>query len=534
MWHGYSGAIMLLFEGDFGSILHTGDCRLTYNCLEYLPLKYITKTGRKSVGCLDYLFLDCTFARYPSRIPSKKAAIEQVISCIWKHPDAPFVYLACDLLGQEEILIEVSKTFGSKIFVDDSINPEFSKILSITAPHILCQDSSSRFQVCEGYSTRLYEKAQVKLIEAKNNMQPEPLFIRPSTQWYACQEGIDNMKQCKQRLKEAERDQFGVWHVCYCMHSSREELELALKRLQPKRVISTTPNFRAMELNYVRKNCSLSSIMDNDPLWKLLDIRADNPTLLSSCALSRSDELTREVVSLEEQDSTLRISTNVDKELKLCNSTMTNSANLVKEGKTSDISMTRATNVDKKLGNYTSIMAKSTNLDDELMTSTSTTTSSTNLSERFSQTYDFTRNHAEEIVDLSSPPLSSRPITLFGKARMGLQESPPRPLQKDTLSVNKNRIPGTVPIDSLQKVPYKEDVTLKENEATADTSNEYLRHEGGIGPRERITNIGASRTLDPSLRKLYRAMNVPVPRPLPSLTELIRVAKQARREYGKR
>ena len=34
----------------------------------------------------------------------------------------------------------------------------------------------------------MYEKAKVKFDEAKRNNKAEPLFIRPSAQWYTCEE----------------------------------------------------------------------------------------------------------------------------------------------------------------------------------------------------------------------------------------------------------------------------------------------------------------------------------------------------------
>lgn len=58
---------------------------------------------------------------------------------------APFVFLACDLLGHEDILVEVSRTFGTKIYVDPKL--DCFKALSLTAPEIITDDSSSRFQV---------------------------------------------------------------------------------------------------------------------------------------------------------------------------------------------------------------------------------------------------------------------------------------------------------------------------------------------------------------------------------------------------
>jgi DNA cross-link repair 1A protein len=73
-----SGAVMFLFKGEFGSILHTGDCRLTPDCVQNLPLKYITKKRKEIVCRLDFVFLDCTFSKCFLKLPSKESAIQQV------------------------------------------------------------------------------------------------------------------------------------------------------------------------------------------------------------------------------------------------------------------------------------------------------------------------------------------------------------------------------------------------------------------------------------------------------------------------
>lgn len=71
---------MFLFEGSFGNILHTGDCRLTHDCLQSLPDKYVgRRLGEAPKCCLDYIFLDCTFGKSSHRFPSKHSAIRQVI-----------------------------------------------------------------------------------------------------------------------------------------------------------------------------------------------------------------------------------------------------------------------------------------------------------------------------------------------------------------------------------------------------------------------------------------------------------------------
>lgn len=187
------------------------------------------------------------------------------------------VYLACDLLGQEEILADVSQTFGSKIYLDKVTNPECFQALTLTHPGIISEDPSSRFQVFGGFP-KLRGRAKAILLEAQANFQPEPLIIRPSTQWYACEDEyseIDN--QIKLRLNQAVMDRSGVWHVCYSIHSSKEELEWALQLLAPKWVVSTIPKCRAMELEYVAKHYFTTQLASKDPIRKLLDITMEAP-----------------------------------------------------------------------------------------------------------------------------------------------------------------------------------------------------------------------------------------------------------------
>jgi DNA cross-link repair 1A protein len=70
----YIGAVMLLFEGPFGNVLHTGDSRLTAECLNQLPRHFV----RGTEGALDCVYLDCTFGNETTVMPSKEEAIEQV------------------------------------------------------------------------------------------------------------------------------------------------------------------------------------------------------------------------------------------------------------------------------------------------------------------------------------------------------------------------------------------------------------------------------------------------------------------------
>ncbi|KAE7998333.1 hypothetical protein FH972_002890 [Carpinus fangiana] len=446
------GAVMFLFEGNFGNILHTGDCRLTPECLLSLPEKYVGKKGKEPRCRLDYVFLDCTFGRFHQKLPSKYSAIRQVINCIWKHPDASVVYLACDLLGQEEILADVSQTFGSKIYVDKATKPECFQALTLTFPGIISEDPSSRFRVLDGFP-KLYERAKAKLVEAQANFQPEPLIIRPSAQWYACEEEYsENESQRKMRFSEAVKDQFGVWHVCYSIHSSREELEWALQLLSPKWIVSTTPNCRAMELDYVKKHCFGSRFASNDPIWKLLDIAeaspgVDVPVKVVSSSLGEGHT----EACVEPQFEPVKVSTVMKGLIKL------------------------------------------------------------------------------------SPP--SKRVTLFGRARLGLQDFSFSHEEPRVVSINND--PPQLAANKVKEFSLEEDaeVKCKKSEIKTDVDGTVVQCQKSVDTETEVCKnsssltIGSSKSFNERFRKMYRSMNVPVPQPLPSLVELMKANKRAKRKF---
>ncbi|KAK9110399.1 hypothetical protein Sjap_018459 [Stephania japonica] len=439
------GSVMFLFEGTFGSILHTGDCRLSPDCLQKLPKKYVGKKRREPNCSLDFVFLDCTFGKSSVKLLSKYSAIRQVICCIWKHPNASTVYLACDLLGQEDILVEVSKTFGSKIYVDKNI--ECYNNLKLLAPDILSEDPSLRFHLFDGFP-RLYERASEKLAEAKANLQPQPLFVRPSAQWYACEETSDNDLQLRKRLDEAVQDSFGVWHVCYSIHSSREELEWALQLLQPKRVVSTTPTCRAMELSYVKNHCLKSRIASDDHLWKLLQI------------------------DVEVESSSEVASANTDE------------------------------------------TAASPRV--EILT--------TPVKPKPLQPKNQTTNYIESLLNISPPGKTSR-VTLFGRARMGLHDSNFSNTENKTPVIKTDQPPCDF---HFMKTVEKHSTIQAEGtvELELEKSEEGIDFEKGTAHSSRWS---PEKNYNDCLKRLYRSRNIPVPRPLPSLIELLNDTKRAKR-----
>lgn len=504
------GAVMFLFEGEFGSILHTGDCRLTSDCVQNLPLKYIAKKGKENVCRLDFVFLDCTFSKCFLKLPSKESAIQQVIACIWKHPHAPFVYLACDLLGHEETLVEVSRTFGSKIYIDVGRNSDCFKALSLTAPEIITDDPSCRFQIV-GFH-QLYDRASKKLEEARASLQPEPLFIRPSTQWYACAQNQ------KPSLTEAVKDDFGVWHVCFSIHSSRHELEQALQLLQPQWVISTTPPCFAMELSYVKKHCFKTHLTADDPLWKIF--RYPLQKLVSSpSSVLASDTHTDEdhstfvdddySTSAGEECTDLDVST---LELKFVPSPPLQEPDITLFGRARFGSQAIDIMKEELCNQYVAVEEA-----------------------RLCAPTDLVRDSTEEVETYSGMDLVAKQVPASQQDHAEAADEVPSCQHEASptseafssqslLTVQRNI--SVVP-DQLEKSEVI--IESKSLRAAESSSLCMVRSaERTDCQRDLLCVVGSSKCLNPSLKRLYRSRNVPVPRPLPSLVGLLESAKRVK------
>nr|POF20246.1 5' exonuclease apollo [Quercus suber] len=326
------GAVMFLFEENFGNILHAGDFRLIADCVQSLPKKFVGKRGKVPRCQLDYVFLDCTFGRFRQNLPSKYSAIQQVINCIWKHPDAPVVL--------------------------------------------------------DGFP-KLYERAKAKLLEAQAHCQPAPLIIRPSAQWYACEEEFsENESQRKLRMNEALLD------------------------------IATEDS---PDVDVSIKSVSGSSIVE---------------------------EHTQTYA--QPQFEPVKVSTGLKGLIKL------------------------------------------------------------------------------------SPP--SKKVTLFGRARLGLQDFSFSHEGPTVASINNN--PPQISANKVEEFSFQEEAEVKchKSESKTGVADIEVQCLKSVDKETEVLNtasltIGSSKRYSERLRKFCRKMNVPVPQPLPSLVELMKANKRAKRKF---
>ncbi|XP_038901492.1 uncharacterized protein LOC120088341 [Benincasa hispida] len=526
--HHCPGAVMFLFEGNFGNILHTGDCRLTPECLQNLPDKYRGKSGKEPRCKLDLIFLDCTFGRFFQPFPSRHSSIRQVINCIWKHPDASLVYLICNLLGQEEILQQVSQTFGSKIFADESTKAGY-KALELIDPDILTQDPSSRFHLIDGFP-KLCQTAKTLLADAQTNFQSGPLVIRPSTQWYVREELSEICNTRKQIISEAIKDQHGIWHVCYSMHSSREELEWALQILAPKWVVSTTPGCRAMDLDYVKKKLSFSSITSNGLIWKLFGIPEDSSSDLDASVIEVSCSPIVEARNVDPQSQPVKVYPIPQEMLNILSSsnlpplTLFGRARLAIEDAIllPEVSYPSTENEPvEAVGDIVadlSIHDANGKLSHKSSKSSKNEVHSKGKHEKFVNDAVLADVNASLYSDWTRLPTSEIKV-------VSMNNNPPEVVSNDVeeehVHEQESRAKGKESLDDCKDVSIflKTHVgKIVNNDRIASCSNSHL------------LSVGSSKGFNDKFRKLYRSMNVPVPEPLPSLVELMRSRKRAKRK----
>lgn len=454
----------------------------------------------------------------------------QVINCIWKHPDAPLVYLICQRLGQEEILQQVSQTFGSKIFVDEYTKAGY-KALELIDPEILTQDPSSRFHLLGGFP-KLCQSAKSLLAEAQSNFQHEPLVIRPSTQWYVREESSEICNTRKQIISEAIKDHNGIWHVCYSMHSSKEELEWALQILAPKWVVSTTPGCRAMDLDYVKKKLSCSSLTSNGLILKLFGIDEESSSDLDASVIELSCSPIVEAPTEKDMDPQLqpvklyavpKEMLNILSSSKLPPLTLFGQARLAAEG---DFLLEEFS--------YPSTENEPVEAVGDQVADLSIDDANYRSSDKSSENSKNDVNSEAKHEKLPSDRLlaDENPSLYFNRDRLHVSEvkvksmnnnNPPESVSSEVeeLHVNdqESRVEGNKSLNECQDVvPGTHFGKLVNDDRILGRSNSHVLSVGS-----------SSKGFNDKFRKLYRSMNVPVPEPLPSLVELMKSRKRAKR-----
>ncbi|XP_077243298.1 uncharacterized protein LOC143883860 isoform X2 [Tasmannia lanceolata] len=113
--HHCPGAVMYLFRGEFGCMLHTGDFRWEKDSERALLGKIMLLKALEGDE-VDLLYLDNTYCNPSFSFPPRKVAAQQVVDIITSHPDDD-VIIGVDTLGKEDLLLHISHVLKTKIWV---------------------------------------------------------------------------------------------------------------------------------------------------------------------------------------------------------------------------------------------------------------------------------------------------------------------------------------------------------------------------------------------------------------------------------
>lgn len=212
--HHCPGAVMFLFKGKMGTVLHTGDFRFHPKMLEHEQLCPAGRRNDQMRGItidIDFLHLDNTFANSEYDFPSRETAYNSLRTIVKEHPNyRVFVFLYN--LGKEEVLINMAEEFKSYIVVDQDRMRKI-KLMDLR-PELFTTDPSEGF-------IHVKNIKDLKSMDIEDYNKEEPTIFIILTGW--------NDKY--------NRNLPFYFKVPYSSHSNYRELEKFVRACCPKNMV---------------------------------------------------------------------------------------------------------------------------------------------------------------------------------------------------------------------------------------------------------------------------------------------------------
>uniref|UniRef100_J3MPN6 Uncharacterized protein n=2 Tax=Oryza brachyantha TaxID=4533 RepID=J3MPN6_ORYBR len=368
------------------------------------------------------------------------------------------------------------------------------------------------------------------------------------------------------------------------MHSSRHELEQALRIIHPRWVISTTPPSMALELSYVKKHCLASRLRADDPLWKLLRLADGNPTVSSGSPQpvaaveiiikkSEEEEVTYSAdgsfgddrLRMQDKEPTLEdFEINVELPVTLFGMARFGlphepelwkdegeSVQVIEEDELQVQVESSATECEQRKDGKSDMPA-------EAIDSVEVLPEEQNSAIESEQSKDCEPKDGIKAIDLTEVEVNEQTScteSVLWKKHGGNECV--SATERGDLDAQEQKFTARYQLWKVRKPKGMESVeSIVQGENRAETIDQVLEVDPLASSQERnkertkkdtvpqetdhenseVTDnassdsnaIGSSKGLNANLRKLYRSMNVPVPRPLPSLVELMATSKRPR------
>lgn len=117
------GAVMILFKGKMGTILHTGDFRYSREMAE----NELLRDAKGEKLRIDLMYLDNTYLGKQFVFPPQASVLSHLLSLLDSHPNTEFE-VGLDTFGKEEVLTCIAQHLNTKVLV----SPEKYRELEVT------------------------------------------------------------------------------------------------------------------------------------------------------------------------------------------------------------------------------------------------------------------------------------------------------------------------------------------------------------------------------------------------------------------
>ena len=231
------GAVMLMFVGSFGSVVHTGDFRYHPNMLVSL-----SKLQQIDRIYLDNTFLDKTCGAHELLL--EEEAIDRIEFIVNKHKTNTVVLVAIDQVGKEILLCLLALRFKTRIYLPPP-RWETLPMLDLTPEQMACFTNdlaSTRFRVCSR------NQMTIRNVQQQNIQFPDhqTIGIRPSgfaltdSSSSSSSSSLSSSSSSSSSSVVPSFAEQQIYRVKYSSHSSRNELLTFLRALKPKRLTATS------------------------------------------------------------------------------------------------------------------------------------------------------------------------------------------------------------------------------------------------------------------------------------------------------
>jgi DNA cross-link repair 1B protein len=131
------GAVMFLFRGKMGTVLHTGDFRFSESMLENPIMFPVSNFNAQKRGIsieVDTLFLDNTFADPTYDFPAREEAYSGLKDIVKQHKDYR-IFIFSYYLGKEEVFINLAQDFETLVSAHSDANPMANSSRNVPKSH---------------------------------------------------------------------------------------------------------------------------------------------------------------------------------------------------------------------------------------------------------------------------------------------------------------------------------------------------------------------------------------------------------------